>query len=113
MTAIAATTPRSPAATSPPVGRRMLWIALAFSLGALSGAGIVLAVESDRSSGAGARSVVTDAEPQITAGVASTRSGSADALERVAQRHQEDKAAGCTRLPASADAVERCMSAGG
>ena len=112
MTVITAATPQ-PAPTSPPARRRLLWATLAFTLGAISGAGTALAVDDDPSSGADVGAVVSDVERHPTAGVASTPSGSADALERAAQHRQQTKAADCTRLPTSADAAERCLASGG
>ena len=111
MTVITAPTPQ-PAPMSPSARRRLLWATLAFTLGAISGAGVALAVVDDRSSGADV-GVVPDVERPPTADVASTPSGSADALERAAQHRQQAKAADCTRQPTSADAAERCSSAGG
>jgi hypothetical protein len=111
MTVITAPTPQ-PAPMSPPARRRPLWAALAFTLGAISGAGITLAVDDDASSGADVGAVVSDVERHPTAGVGSTPPGSADALERAVQHRQQTKAADCTRLPTSADAADRCLSAG-
>lgn len=110
MTVITAPT-RQPASVSPPARRRVLWATVAFTLGAISGAGLTLAIDDDPSSGADVGASVSSAEGPPTTGVASTPSGSADALERWAQQGQQTKAADCTRLATSADAAERCSTA--
>ena len=112
MSVITAPTPQ-PAPMSPPARRRLLWATLVFTLGAISGAGITLAVDDDPSSGADVGAIVSDAERNPTAGAGTTPLGSADAIERAAQLRQQTKAADCTRLPTSADAAERCLTAGG
>lgn len=112
MSVITDTTHR-PAPMPPPARRRLLWAALAFTLGAVSGAGITLAVDDAPSRAADVGTIVSSAGRQSTASATDTPSGSPDAIERAAQLRQQAKAADCARQPASADAVERCSTAGG
>lgn len=112
MTTISTHTPQ-PAPMSPPVRRRLLWATLAFTLGAISGAGVTLAVDDDPSSRADVGAIVSDAVRHPTTGGTGTPSGSPDAIERAAHHRQQTKAAGCTRQPTSPDAAERCMTAAG
>lgn len=101
------------APTSPPARRRLLWATLAFTLGAISGAGVTLAVDDDPSSRADVGVIVSDAVRHPTMGGTGTPSGSPGAIERAAQHRQQTKAADCTRQPTSADAAERCVTAAG
>lgn len=112
MTVITDTT-HQPAPMSPPARRRLLWAALAFSLGAVSGAALTLAVDDDPSRPADVGTIVSGAGGQSTANATDTPSGSPDAIERAAQHRQRAKAADCARQPTSADAAERCSTAGG
>lgn len=112
MTVTTAPTSR-PAPMPRPARRALLWAMVAFALGAISGAGVMLAVDDDPSSGAGVGATVSDVEPNPIAGVGTAPTGSADALERTAQQRQPTSAVNCTLLPTSADAAERCLSAGG
>lgn len=106
-------TPHQHAPMSPPARRRLLWATLAFSLGAISGTGITLAVDDDPSGRQAVDAIVSDAVGQPTTAAGGTPSGSPDAIERAAQHRQQTKTANCTRQPMSADAAERCVTAAG
>lgn len=111
MSVVTATTHR-PAPMSPPAPRRLLWATLAFTLGAISGAGVTLAVD-EPSGRADVGAVVSDAVRQPTTPGTGTPSGSPDAIERAAQHRQQTEASECSRQPTSADAAERCVTAAG
>ena len=88
--------------------RRILWAAVAFTLGGIVGAGATVALDespSGRTDVGGPRTgalAPPSADPRI----------SPDAIDRVST-HWDPAAedADCTRLPTSADAVERCLTA--
>lgn len=111
MTTISTHAPQ-PAPMSPTARGRLLWATLAFTIGAISGAGITLAVDEDPSSGADVGVIVSHAERSPAAGATGTPSGSPDAIERAALHRQQTKAADCTRMPTSADGAERCSTGG-
>lgn len=112
MTTITAPTPR-PAPMSGPARRRLLWVTLAFALGAISGAGVTVAVDDDPSSRADVGTIVSDPVQDPATGGTGVPSGSPDAIERAAQHRQQTQTANCTRQPTSADAAERCLTAAG